>query len=189
MSICSRKYLAPAAAGLLLTLGASRAGATPDMPARLAEVVEMPCVPTCNACHTVKSGGPLNQAPFLFVLQNAGLRPWEPDTLTNELIDLVRNPVDNGFDAVCIAIAMPEGSIAPDGQCDTDGDGTGDITALEMGMSPSDGSDLCNPVSYGYGNCALVTPAPIERDLGGPTALLGALGALALFVRRRRRRP
>lgn len=185
MSISRLLPIALLLAGSLL---AAPARALPQFPADLQRIAEMPCTPPCTICHRDNNGGlGTIDKPFGLNMQLAGLQPV-PNTLEPAL-DFLRNAQANNAQAICERTlpAIPgvgdvTSMIADNGQCDSDGDGSGDFDELTSGLNPSaPDEDVCDPRAYGCG--ARLEP---EGRLDGWASLLGLVLALGLFARRRR---
>jgi hypothetical protein len=159
------------------------AHARPTFPGIVQETLDLGCAPPCTLCHTSSSPVADNATqPFvtnLYFTRDAHTTEHHPiteSTLPDLLKLLEMPPCAKMDDFAC--------STMPCGPCNADGQGEPDIAELRAGDNPNNAGELPCP-KYGCG--AHIAPFRSERPVDGSVALL-MLGAVAVFVRRWRRR-
>lgn len=174
----------------------SSAAAFPSFPGYIQDIYGLTCAPTCLLCHTTMEGGRdkiKGTEVTDFVGPNRGFGVFAqnlilhapPMTISGEA---AKAPTQEQLAAALQLLGTELCNKADDmTACDSDGDGQLDVAELQAGEDPDDGTaadPLCVGPTYGCG--AHVAPAPVERRMADPAALLAALGvALVLFRRRR----
>jgi hypothetical protein len=159
------------------------AHARPPFPGIVQETLDLSCAPPCTLCHTSPSPVADNATqPFVTNLyytrdaHSAEHHPISESTLPNLLRLLETSPCAKMDDFAC--------TTTPCGPCNADGTGEPDIAELRAGDNPNNSDELHCP-KYGCG--AHIAPLRPGRPVDGSVALV-TLGAVAVFVRRWRRR-
>jgi hypothetical protein len=159
----SSKYLRDTAVGILsfgaVALAPSAASAEEIFPPVIQKEANMPCAPTCTLCHTTNPGNAASWPgkKFGFFMGTHGAMKGDPNSIKT-------------------AFAAYKMTLMAAGQ-------TAQLTALEQGLDPDNGTSLCGP-SYGCGASTIAKKAP-PSDLSAPLWVVGAMAVAGLLRRRR----
>jgi len=163
------------------------ANASPTYPTQIMDYLQkqeekgLPaCPPTCLLCHESPYGEAITVRGEGFVETLKGVG----ETLTPLVAVGGDQPIERALAALennpCVVVGLE--STTP---CNTDGDMFSDMAEIRAGTDPQGDGDLSDCPKYGCGASIVAPGRRVTRHLDG-TLSLGALGLLALLVRRRR---